>query len=128
MSDLSEVKKSMIEIIEELELSLDSDYPCPSDVDFKSLKKEIEDYDGQKEALSKVIQETEAAHKNYCIAFDDMESAKDEFQNTPDDSEEEEEADQRYSEASDELSNERGRLSEAIQDLRFALQDLDKAS
>lgn len=126
MSNSSQVKEAIIETIEELESSFGSDYPCPGDVRFKDLKKEIGDYDGEKSALLKVVESTEAAHKNYCIAFDDLESAKDEFQSSPDDSEEED-ADQRYSEAVDDFSNESGRCSEAIQDLRFALQDFDKA-
>lgn len=126
MSNSSQVKEAIIEAIEDLESSFGSDYPCPGDVRFKDLKKEIGDYDGEKSSLVKVVESTEAAHKNYCTAFDDLESAKDEFQNTPDDSEEEDDADQRYSEAVDDFSNESERCSEAIQNLRFALQDLDK--
>lgn len=125
MSNSSQVKEAIITTIEDLESSFGSDNPCAGDVRFKDLKKEIGDYNGEKSALLKIVESTESAHNNYCIAFDDLESAKNEFQNTPDESEEEEYADQCYSDAVDHFSNESGRFSEAIQDLRFALQNVD---
>jgi hypothetical protein len=48
MSNLSQVKEAIIETIEDLESSFGSDYPCPGDVKFKDLKKEIESYENHR--------------------------------------------------------------------------------
>lgn len=123
MSNSTQVQQAIKDAIAELEQSHGSDYPCRSDVSFKSLKSTVASFDGETESLSKSIEGAREAHANYCDAYDDMEQARDEYQETPADSEDEAEADQRYSEAMDHFSNEGGELQSAIQELKFALQD-----
>ncbi|MBD80295.1 MAG: hypothetical protein CL840_15375 [Crocinitomicaceae bacterium] len=126
MSTSLQIKQAVQTAIEELESSFGSDYPSRSDVNFKSLSKTLGAFDDDVSPLSGAIESVKDAHVNYCIAYEDMEAAKDEYQNTPADSEEEEEADQRHSDAMEEFSNEGGRLTGAIQDVKFALQDFER--